>query len=131
MYTIHWVNLPQGLSRADVLPSGGSLYPNKLQSQGQVRVYPISPGWLLIYGFKWIIIQMMNYDIFSIYIFLKTYKQYIHVFTDLLCENGLSNICHTSQNKKYFTGAPKLLRYLTAPADYLDARALKISYQLG
>ena len=32
--------------------------------------------------------------------------------------------------------APKLLRYLTTPADYLDARAtkfqiLKISYQLG
>ena len=52
------------------------------------------------------VIQMMNCTIFLIYIFLKTYKQYIHVFTDLLCENGLTNICHTSQNKKYFTGTP-------------------------
>ena len=89
-----------------MLPSGGSLYPNKLQSQGQVRVYPTRPGRLLIYGFKWRIIQMMNCTIFSTYIFLKTCKQYIHVFTDLLCENGLANICHTSQNRKYFTGTP-------------------------
>ena len=106
-YTIHWINLPQTLSRADVLPSGGFLYPNKLQSQGQVRVYPTRPRRLLIVnGFKWRIIQMMNCTIFSTYIFLKTYKQYIHVFTDLLCENGLANICHIPQNRKYFTGTP-------------------------
>ena len=43
-----------------MLPSGGSLYPNKLQSQGQVRVYPTGPARLLIYGFKWKIIQMTN-----------------------------------------------------------------------
>ena len=91
----HFLNLPQGLSRPDVLPSEGSLYPNKLQSQGQVRVYPTRPGRLLIYGFKWRLIQILNCTIFSIYIFLKTYKQYVHVFTDL-CENGLANICHTS-----------------------------------
>ena len=57
-YTMQWVNLPQGLSRADVLPSGGSLYPNKLQSQGQVRVYPTSlDGYLSMDSngelFKW------------------------------------------------------------------------------
>ena len=105
-YTIHWVNQPQGLSRADVLPSRGSLYPDKLQSQGQGRVYPTRPGQLLIYGFKWRIIQVMNCTIFSIYIFLKTYQQYIHVFTDLLYENGLANIWRTSQNKKHFSGTP-------------------------
>ena len=98
----HW----QGLSRADVLPSGGSLYPNKWQSQGQGREYPARPGQLLIYGFKWTIIQMMNCTIFSIYSFLKTYQQYIHVLTDLLCENGLTNICRTSLNKKHFNGTP-------------------------
>ena len=42
---------------------------------------------------------MMNCTIFSIYIFLKTYKQYVHVFTDLLCENGLINLCRTSQTR--------------------------------
>ena len=47
---------------------------------------------------------MKNCPIFSFYIFRKTYKQYIHVFTDLLCENGLTNICHSPQNKKYFSG---------------------------
>ena len=50
-----------------------------------------------------------SYDyctIFSIYIFLKIYQQYIHVFTDLLCENGLTNLCRTSQNKKHFNGTP-------------------------
>ena len=105
-YTIHWLNLPQGLSRADVLLSGGSLYRNKLQSQGQVWVYLSKPGRLLIYGFKWRIIQMKNYTIFSIYIYLKTHKQYIHVFTDLLCENWRANIIHTSQNRINFYGTP-------------------------
>ena len=55
--------------------------------------------------------QMENYSndyctIFSIYIFLKIYQQYIHVFTDLLCENGLTNLCRISQNKKHFNGTP-------------------------
>ena len=37
---------------------------------------------------------------------MKTHKQYINVFTDLLCENGLTDICCTSQNKKHLYGTP-------------------------
>ena len=75
-------------------------------AQGQGRVYPTRAGRLLIYGFKWRIIQRLKCAIFSIYIFLNTYQKYIHVSTDLLCENGLTNICRTSQSKKYFNETP-------------------------
>ena len=60
-------------------------------------------------GYWWFQMETYSNDsctIFSIYIFLKTYQQYIHVFTDLLCENGLTNLCRTSQNKKHFNGTP-------------------------
>ena len=50
--------------------------------------------------FKWLMYHVLNIH------FLKTYQQYIHVFTDLLCENGLTNLCRTSQNKKHFNGTP-------------------------
>ena len=55
---------------------------------------------------------MMIHAIFSVYIFLETYKQYIHVIIGLLCENGPTNIRHTPQNKKYFNrtlGQPILM----------------------
>ena len=87
-------------------PVGDPYIQTSCSLRGRLEHTPTRPGQLLIYGFKWRIIQMMNCTIFSTYIFLKTYKQYIHVFTDLLCENGLANICHTSQNRKYFTGTP-------------------------
>ena len=46
---------------------GGFLYPNKLQSQEQVRANPTRPGRLLIYGMKWRIIQTMYCIILLIY----------------------------------------------------------------
>ena len=83
-------------------PVGDPFIQTSCSLRGRLEYTPLG----LVYEFKWRIIQMMNCTIFSTYIFLKTYKQYIHVFTDLLCENGLANICHTSQNRTYFTGTP-------------------------
>ena len=88
-------------------PVGDPYIQTSCSLRGRLEYTPLGlDGYWSIYGFKWRIIQMMNCTIFSIYIFLKTYQQYIHVYTDLLGENGLANICHTSQNKKHFSVTP-------------------------
>ena len=85
-------------------PVGGSLYPNKLQSQGQVRVYPTRPGRLLMVSngnlFKWLMHHILNIhfseNISTIYscIHWPVVRKWTH------------KLCRTSQNKKHFNGTP-------------------------